>query len=113
MTTLMENDTPNLADAPEAPIPFRTIATFEAPARFDVHQVPAFERWVAEVSRADPHRLVIDCSSIAFIDVAALEAIESARAVHRIELADPSVAVVITLSLLEAVAAGSMILEAA
>jgi len=89
-------------DLPAKPLPLGMIARFTAPERFDVHQIPDFESWVTDAAGAGASMLVIDCSAIRFIDLTAVEAIAAARSNHRIQLADPSVAVSITYRLLDA-----------
>ena len=77
------------------------VARFSAPARFDVHQVPMFERWVAETAGRGVTPLVLDCSTVDFIDMAAIEAIAKADEDHVVELDAPSLATLITFRLLD------------
>lgn len=72
-----------------------------APSRFDVHAVAEFEHWVTEQTNGGERDLVVDCSRIDFVDVAAIEAIERARADLDLELADLSVAARVTFRLLD------------
>jgi hypothetical protein len=76
-------------------------ARFSPPARFDVHQVPMFERWVAETVGRGVTTLVLDCSTVDFIDMAAIEAIARADDHHGVELAAMSLATQITFRLLD------------
>jgi len=77
------------------------IARFEAPSRFDVHQVPAFEQWVAHEVSTGAERLVLECSAVDFVDHAMLEAIDRTRLRTRLDLADTSLAMTITLQLVQ------------
>jgi len=101
---LIGDRTENYADdhRPASLLPLGMVARFTAPERFDVHQIKNFESWAAEAARAEASMLVIDCSMVRFIDLAAVDAIAAARSVHHIEVADPSVAVSITYRLLDA-----------
>lgn len=106
MTTLMEHtestDTEHSLRSTFADriMPLGMVARFAAPARFDVHQVSAFEAWLEAADTAGAPAFEIDCAMIEFIDLAAIEAIELARTTRRIELSDPSLATVITFELL-------------
>ena len=98
------------------PTPVTDLATrrpaphWTAPTRFDVHQVPAFERWLAAAVAGGRTRAQVRCGDVRFIDVAAVEAIESAaRAGVQVELVEQSAAVRITLQLL----AGAQLIEVA
>lgn len=80
-------------------------AVVRAPRRFDVHEVPPLEAWASEQRAAGIHRLVVDCSDVVFIDLAAVTALEGLGATHgangaSVELAWPSTAVRVTLELL-------------
>lgn len=72
MTTVLLDRT-----APPA-VHFPATARYEAPTRFDVHEVAAFQAWVAEARAAGADRLVVECARIAFLDIAAVEAIDAA-----------------------------------
>ena len=71
-----------------------------APARLDVHHLPEVEAWIEEHRTGG--RLVLDCSAVAFIDQAAVEAILSAEQdpERRLRIARPSTAMRITFELL-------------
>ena len=71
-----------------------------APARLDVHHLPDIEEWIEE-HRAGGH-LVLDCSAVAFVDQAAVEAILSAEQdpERGLRLVRPSTAMRITFELL-------------
>jgi anti-anti-sigma regulatory factor len=79
-----------------------------APARLDVHHLPEL------LTRIDEHRtdgsagLVLDCSAVAFIDEATVEAIRGHEQDRRVRIARPSTAMRITFELL-----GHTIAEAA
>lgn len=79
----------------------RPVPHWTAPARFDVHQLPEFERWLADVIAAGRTHAQVHCGAVRFIDVAAVEAIETAAeaGVH-VQLVEQSAAVRITLQLL-------------
>ncbi len=82
-----------------------------APSRFDVHQIDPFERWVAATIVSGASRLVVDCSSVDFIDLAALESIAQLGSKHSLEVVGRSVAYRITSQLVGAV--GTELAEAA
>lgn len=89
-------------------------AHFEAPTRFDVHQVDAFESWVAEARAAGARRLVVGCDRIAFMDVAAVEAVDGAAGDGEggLILSDLSPAAKLTFELLAAAAGSPMAVAA-
>ena len=76
-------------------------ARFVAPDRFDVHVVSEFEAWVERATVRGERRLVVDCAHVDFIDVAIIEAITAAQRTSIVELADMSLASMITFRLLE------------
>lgn len=73
-----------------------------APARLDVHHLPELDAWIAEQTTGGSRDLVLDCSAVAFIDLAAVEALLSAeRNPDRgLRIARPSTAMRITFELL-------------
>lgn len=105
MPTAVTNPTPVTDLAEHRPAPAWT-----APTRFDIHQVPAFERWIAETIAAGRTRALVRCSAVRFIDVAAIEAVDrAADAGLHLQLVEQSSAVRITLQLL----AGAQLVEVA
>jgi anti-anti-sigma regulatory factor len=50
--------------------------TFDGPARFDIHRVPEFDRWI---KHADGRDATIDLTVTAYVDQAAINAIRRAQ----------------------------------
>ena len=73
-----------------------------APARLDVHHLPELDAWIADHTTGGSRELVLDCSAVAFVDQAAIEAILSAERDPQLGLriARPSTAMRITFELL-------------
>jgi anti-anti-sigma regulatory factor len=73
-----------------------------APARLDVHHLPELTTWIGEQASGGRRELVLDCSAVAFVDEAAVEAIRSAEQDPslRLRIARPSTAMQITFELL-------------
>lgn len=106
-TVLLDRPAPTPVDVP-------TTARFQAPTRFDVHEVDGFERWVADARAAGARRLVVGCHRIAFMDVAAVEAVDAAANDREISLilSDLSPAATLTLELLAAASDSPMAVAA-
>lgn len=78
--------------------------TRSLPDRFDVHEVPAFRRDVADALARGDLVAVVDASAVRFLDVAAIDALVAARLQCRAQggeliLAAPSPAARIVLEL--------------
>ena len=73
-----------------------------APARLDVHHLPELDAWNADHTTGGSREQVLDCSAVAFVDQAAIEAILSAERDPQLGLriARPSTAMRITFELL-------------
>jgi anti-anti-sigma regulatory factor len=71
-----------------------------APARLDVHHLPELAAWIDEHSAAGSAGLVLDCSAVAFVDQAAVDAIRGHELDGRVRIARPSTAMRITFELL-------------
>lgn len=94
-----------LLDRPAStPVDLPATAHYRAPTRFDVHEVDGFETWVADARAAGARRLVVGCHRIAFMDVAAVEAVDAAANDREINLilSDLSPAATLTFELLAA-----------
>jgi anti-anti-sigma factor len=79
-------------------------ATVMLPDRFDVHQVPRFERSIADALEVGNAVAVVDASQVRFLDVTAIDALTAARLRLRrqggeLVLAAPSCAARIVLEL--------------
>lgn len=86
----------------EQPITAQHATVAAAPARLDVHHLPELEAWIGEHTTDRSRQLVLDCSAVEFIDVTAVETIQSAEhdPARRLRITRPSTAMRITFELL-------------
>ena len=79
-----------------------TTTTFVSPKRFDVHTVSSLQDWVDGHAEAGRHHLTIDASDVRFVDLAAIEHIETlaAHPERTIGITSPSIAMTLTLEFL-------------
>ena len=71
-----------------------------APARLDVHHLPHLATWIDDHTADGTSELVLDCSAVAFIDQAAVDALREHELERRVRIARPSTAMRITFELL-------------